>query len=217
MASRKFDEDAFIEAVVSVMGAEGVTVDMLAEKAPEGFWVKVGKITGQSRDTARTYFRNRKEKVLASIADSVAKGASVDFAVKSAIVAPGGAVTREDLEHAMSALEAKLTTLLEQRIDAVGGLTGSVASHAISDDPPKPPKVGKAGKKFAGGLDNIRGLIDRNLVALVEQDAQDHYAGNMSRTLTAILWRYYDRPALSFQEDELAAPAIEEGLEGEFS
>jgi hypothetical protein len=67
------------------------------------------------------------------------------------------------------------------------------------EDPPLPPKTGK---KQHGDKGDIRARIDSELLKLLDTECTARYGGNMSRTLDAILWRYYGRPRLSF---ELAA------------
>lgn len=108
-----------------------------------------------------------------------------------------------ETKQALRRMEERLTALLDQRVkEAVGKISVNGTRSATIDDPPKPEKTGRKKKKFAGKRANIRGLVDENLAKLLEKDCRERYDGNMSRTLTAILWRYFGKPRLSFESHE---------------
>lgn len=124
-------------------------------------------------------------------------------------------VVRSEIQSMLENLEAKLAGTMEQRIrEAVGGAgKRDKVDHVDNADnldkvdvPPLPPKDApnpqtgeKSGRKFRGSKSDLRVRIDSELSKLVEADATEHFSGNLSRCLDAILWRYYGRPLLSFQ------------------
>jgi hypothetical protein len=99
--------------------------------------------------------------------------------------------------------EQKLTRLIDEKIQAALGRRPADMKAGEADDPPLPPKTGK---KFAGAKGDLRARIDANLLKLLENDCDRHYNGNMSRCLDAVLWRYYEKPALSFEESQTSEP-----------
>ena len=100
-----------------------------------------------------------------------------------------------------------LETLINKRLDAI-------PTQPVKDDmgvtvdkgafPGKPGKATPKGKALAGKVEHIHGNVDAELSRLLKEDMKT--LGNMSRTLTVILWRYYGKPKLSF---ELEAEARE--------
>lgn len=111
-------------------------------------------------------------------------------------------VDKHELESMLHALELRLTTLIDRRIE------DAMATHESTKDvtfdnldmPPIPPKVGEAKKKFKGSKKDLRVRIDKNLYDLLEKDVKAHFGENWSRALDAVLWRYYSKPQLSFEE-----------------
>lgn len=97
-------------------------------------------------------------------------------------------------------MESRLAALLDERIRAALSPVSCEETRDSSCFPPYPPKLGKAGKKFAGDKRDLRVRIDRNLFTLLKKEAEDRHGGNMSQCLDAVLWRYYDQPDLSFQQ-----------------
>jgi len=87
--------------------------------------------------------------------------------------------------------------LLEERIRAAHA--GPGVEGDMLDDPPRPAREGKKFKDRE--TEYLRCLIDKKLYERVEKDA-GHYGGNISRTVDAILWRYYNRPRLSYEKPD---------------
>jgi len=116
-------------------------------------------------------------------------------------------VAKAEVEAMLHDLETKLTNLIDQRItEALAGVEPKVVTVANLDIPPMPPKdaEGKggkvSGKKFAGTKADLRARIDSKLFDLLEGEAKTYFSGNMSRCLDAVLWRYYQKPKLSFED-----------------
>jgi len=101
-------------------------------------------------------------------------------------------LTKEEMDSIMQRVES----LIDEKIQAALGAGRAVASVPREDDPPSPPKTGK---RLHGVKRDLRARIDKNLMYLLEVDCQTHYGRNMSKCLDAILWRYYDKPRLSFE------------------
>ncbi|MGO9120489.1 MAG: hypothetical protein ACLQPD_23105 [Desulfomonilaceae bacterium] len=108
-------------------------------------------------------------------------------------------MNRAEVKSMLKEQEAKLTRLIDEKIQAALGKRPADMTAGEKNDPPLPPK---SGKKFAGAKGDLRVRIDSNLLGLLESDCNRHYNGNMSRCLDAILWRYYREPALSFEEPQ---------------
>jgi hypothetical protein len=97
--------------------------------------------------------------------------------------------------------EAK-TEILEILKDMAGSTTGFKAFHdAANEEPAMAPKYSR---KFTGFKDDVRARIDRTLFKLLIADAKAQSGGNVSRQLDIILWRYYGKPKLSFEENDNA-------------
>jgi len=105
----------------------------------------------------------------------------------------------DKVDRLMHSIMQRVERLIDEKIQAALGARRAVASVSREDDPPSPPKTGK---RLHGEKKDLRARIDRNLMNLLEVDCQTHYSGNMSKCLDAILWRYYDKPRLSFEELE---------------
>ncbi len=111
-------------------------------------------------------------------------------------------ITKDEVIGMLKELETKVTNLIDLKIQAALEAEQVDVKPVKHDDPPLPPKVGKAGKKFAGTKMDLRARIDAVLQTLLEADCTRNYRGNMSRCLDAILWRYYGKPKLSFEEEK---------------
>ncbi|MEW6137826.1 MAG: hypothetical protein AB1733_06275 [Thermodesulfobacteriota bacterium] len=107
-------------------------------------------------------------------------------------------VDKREVESMLQSLEARLTTLIEKRFSEAVTAQGVTVDKV--DMPPVPPKVGEAGKKFAGSKSDLRARVDSNLFERLESEAQAHFSGNMSRCLDVVLWRYFGKPRLSFED-----------------
>jgi hypothetical protein len=103
----------------------------------------------------------------------------------------------DNIDSKLTALEQRLREYVDQRIEAMNQTTAQVDKV---DVPPQPPKLGPSGKKLKGKKENIRALIDAELWKLFDSECREHHAGNQSRALDAILWRYFNRPRLSFED-----------------
>ena len=57
----------------------------------------------------------------------------------------------------------------------------------------------KTGRKYAGSKADARVRVDENLGKLFDADVSQHFAGNGSRRMDAILWNYYGKPKLGFE------------------
>lgn len=110
-------------------------------------------------------------------------------------------MNKAEVKSMLKDQEEKLTRLIDEKIQAALGRRPPDMTACEKNDPPLPPKTGK---KFAGAKGDLRVRIDSNLLDLLESDCQRYYNGNMSRCLDALLWRYYEKPALSFEEPQTA-------------
>ncbi len=108
-------------------------------------------------------------------------------------------LSRHEAIEMMRALEARLTKLVETNLQAA---IGAYRADASCDNavPPLPPKGGEFGRKFKGEKSDVRARIDSVLFRLLSRECGREFNGNMSRCLDAILWRYYGKPKLSFEE-----------------
>lgn len=118
---------------------------------------------------------------------------------------PTGPIGPEMISIMMQELERRLTKTLEDRMECavetrvaefLKSKYGALGA-ADRDEPPLPPKKGK---KFLGEKRDIRGRIDANLWELFQKECTEHN-GNVSKTLDTILWRYFGKPRLSFEDD----------------
>lgn len=108
--------------------------------------------------------------------------------------------TQDDLEQ----LENRLIRLIDEKFCKRLQESGEAQDLDI---PPMPPV--EYGKKYRGEKLDIRAIVDRNLKIRLEEYAREHFAGNVSRSLDVILWNFFDKPKLSFQEKENETISLE--------
>ena len=100
----------------------------------------------------------------------------------------------------LDALEARLTTSLVNRIrNFMETQNHSAGSSFKDEDPPVPQRLGR---RYRPRKAYIHVKIDKNLFEILERESRANHEGNISRTLDAILWRYYGKPKLSFEIPE---------------
>ncbi|MGO8820151.1 MAG: hypothetical protein ACLQO6_02830 [Desulfomonilaceae bacterium] len=68
-----------------------------------------------------------------------------------------------------------------------------------TDIPPIAPRQPR-GKALQGKKFDLRVRVDKNLANLLIKTAKKDYGGNISRALDVVLWRYFDRPKLTFED-----------------
>jgi hypothetical protein len=140
----------------------------------------------------------------ADIFDSAVLRQGRDF-LDSAGEEPTGPIGPEMISIMLQELEKRLTKTIEDRMECAveTRLTEflrskySTPEDSERDEPPLPPRKGK---KFLGEKKDLRGRIDTNLWELFHQEC-NKYNGNVSQTLDTILWRYFGKPKLSFEDD----------------
>jgi hypothetical protein len=277
----------YAEKLVQVMQAEGVTVEVLREGAPVGFWKLVAIATGQTHAAARIYWHKHKAKLpemlkqvmvdnvgeqatpsTPAIVDNLARDSlsaeivkhdkldireaeglspaivdkvdTVEIPHRSADsataivdkhdipehgaivdnfdtpesgdyisdkVAKNDIVTREELTRMMEDMESRLMQAIDEKLSTSEIEERKGVMVDIFDNPPLPPKIGPAGKRYAGDKADIRARVDMKLFKLLEDEAKIYFGGNVSRALDAVLWRYYQKPCLSFEPSEASDEA----------
>lgn len=101
----------------------------------------------------------------------------------------------------MTESEARLVEFVEKKIeDALQSRAGDIRGHGRKG-PPAPPRTGRYGKKFAGSKGDIRVRVDRVLWTLFQEEISRHN-GNASAAMDTILWHYFGKPSLSFQDGQ---------------
>jgi|GEM_PF-1965288 len=114
-------------------------------------------------------------------------------------------VTREELAKQLVELESRLTQLIQQTEPQA--VSGKVAKL---DMPPRPAKTGKAGKMFRGSREHFSARVDAALLRRFAQDRDRLFGGNQSRCLDWLLWNFYGKPKMSFEE-EAEGECVKEG------
>ena len=99
-------------------------------------------------------------------------------------------VTIEQLDKFREEVRAYMGEMLE----LVSGMKSS--GFVESDEPEIAPRKGKS---FYGEKFDLLVRVDRNLAELLIEHSRRDYGGNISRTLDVVLWRFYDRPKLSWE------------------
>ncbi len=118
---------------------------------------------------------------------------------------PTGPIGPEMISIMLQELERRLTKTIEDRLECavetrlteILKTKPGITDAGDRDEPPLPPKKGK---KFLGEKRDIRGRIDANLWDMFQRECIK-YNGNVSKTLDTILWRYFGKPRLSFEDD----------------
>lgn len=123
-----------------------------------------------------------------------------DDLTPDAIVDKDDKIDKCEVQTMLEAMEARLMQTIEARISAAMAGTTQAAKVDNYDMPPMPPKIGAAGKQFAGRKSDLRARVDSELMKLLESQAREHFSGNMSRCLDAVLWHYFNKPRLSFED-----------------
>ena len=109
----------------------------------------------------------------------------------------GVSIENPSVKQTLAELESRLMHMIDEKIQTAFEQVGKVD---IVDNPPLPPKEGPKGKRLKGEKKDIRALIDAVLWERLMQDCRDKHGNNISRTLDVILWRYFGKPKLSFEE-----------------
>lgn len=135
-----------------------------------------------------------------AIEEPEAEGGSVDNA---AIVATVDRIARNlaELTQRMTAIEQRVDEMSSRKPTSDTEATNNLVMVDIRAVPPVPGKTGKAGKKHRGGRGHVHGNVDQVIYNLFEAEVAQH-SGNRSKALNAILWRYFDKPRLSFEIPE---------------
>jgi len=106
-------------------------------------------------------------------------------------------LTREEVHTMRAELETHLIELIETKLGVEKLEPQFSLPLTTTEEPPLPPKEGK---KFKGSKADIRVRVDQNLGKLFDADVNQRFGGNASRCMDAILWNYYGKPCLSFEE-----------------
>ncbi len=96
-------------------------------------------------------------------------------------------VTRAEFDRAIASLKETISSLQNKQADNSGPLT----------DAPRPRIFHK---KKEGRREKLATTIDANLFELIKQRQQT--GQQLSHLLDSALWRYFNRPKLSFQSDD---------------
>jgi len=106
-------------------------------------------------------------------------------------------LTRKEVSAMLEALETRLRELIETKVGAARPEPDISAAFPTVEEPPLPPKTGK---KFRGSKSDVRVRVDENLGKLFDADVNQRFGGNASRCMDAILWTFYGKPKLSFEQ-----------------
>jgi hypothetical protein len=101
-------------------------------------------------------------------------------------------ISQHDLDTAISSLRKELTELVESKITFV-------SVDKIKEVPAKPKKAGPFGKRKLGKRHDLRARIDKELWDRLNEYSEAYFTSNVSAALDAILWNFFDKPALSFE------------------
>ena len=169
----------------------------------EGFKDRDGK-PYQSGNLRGMYSRNKPQEAPQSKTDKVvivdikteSKKDNVDMIdkINEAIDSKVGMVVKD------MATREEVTQML---MDMENRIMQSVQAQAVkvdiddTNDMPLPPKTGK---KYHGSKEDIRARVDSNLYALLDDMCKSRFKGNMSIALDHVLWTFFGKPLLSFQE-----------------
>ncbi|MGO8819732.1 MAG: hypothetical protein ACLQO6_00665 [Desulfomonilaceae bacterium] len=96
-------------------------------------------------------------------------------------------VTREEFDRAISSLSKAISSLQNKQPDSAGPLA----------DAPRPRIFHK---KKEGRREKLATTIDSVLFELIKQRQQS--GQQLSHLLDSALWRYFNRPKLSFENDD---------------
>ncbi len=96
-------------------------------------------------------------------------------------------VTREEFDSAMASLKETISSLQNNQSDNLGSL-------------PDAPRPRIFHKKKEGKREKLATTVDSVLFELIKQRQQS--GQQLSHLLDSALWRYFNRPKLSFQSDD---------------
>ena len=88
-----------------------------------------------------------------------------------------------------------------RRLDAVEKTLARIT--IFSRDAAEPPLPPKTSRKQQGEKIDIRARVDGVLYNLLSLDARRQSGGNLSRQLDIVLWRYYGKPKLTWELDQI--------------
>jgi hypothetical protein len=100
-------------------------------------------------------------------------------------------ITQTDLDN----LRDELTALIESKITFI-------TVDKVNELPATPPKAGESGRKKLGERHDLRARVDKVIFENLDNYANTYFSSNVSAALDAILWNFFDKPKLSFEEEK---------------
>lgn len=114
---------------------------------------------------------------------------------------PSDRISMDKVLVLMTELEARLTQFVDEKIVAALETRTGGPDPDMPASPPPRPKTGPSGKRLAGSKCDVRVRVDKVLWDLFQQEVIRHN-GNASAAMDTILWNYFGRPPLSFQDEQ---------------
>jgi hypothetical protein len=103
------------------------------------------------------------------------------------------------IQEELTKKQEDLLKSIEERLQQKHASTTFV-NFTDSDVPPVPRRVRRKMKGEPPG--HVSAMVDRTLSDLFEKDRYERFQGNAGRCLTWILWNFYGKPPLSFQDED---------------
>lgn len=95
-----------------------------------------------------------------------------------------------------------LDKLRKELLEIIDSKVNYLTVDKLTETPAKPKKMGVKGKKKEGQRHDLRARIDKTLWNCLDEYSNAHYGSNISAALDAILWNFFDKPPLSFEQDK---------------
>lgn len=219
MAREKtFNESIRIDAVRRVLDKRGITVEELTRRAPRGFWEQVATELPEAERVGHVVLSNwwtPAKGRISALLSQLSKPEQPEPQAEETAEEQTKSTPQPEPENIpaylhqwLADMEAKLTTLVKHEvraamaeqtlIDTVANVDKVNKSDMVDGvECPLPPKTGK---KFEGHKRDIRARMDANLFELFDAEAKRDHGGNLSRMLDVVVWSYFGKPKLSFEE-----------------
>jgi hypothetical protein len=216
----------FAKAILKSMEEEGIDLAELEQRAPRGFWELVIKTLNEmgtpgpkekkwiDAKQASQHWKRNMDSITTFIDEVVSENtAPMKTSPEEQVPAEPNRndaetgedlVTRREFREALKDLEA----MIENKISQVkAGMEVSKIQKAPDGYPELAPQPAMTGKKFTVGRQKLGVTIDSVLMEKLEKESKTRGI-SMSRMVDTVVWHYFGRPRLSFEE---GAKASEEG------
>jgi len=204
--------EQFATIMAEVMKEKGVSLDQLRGKAPPGFWGQVAQHLNDRAIKSETgerwgglgasQYRKQHREEISTLISQYGEGATPEQELPGEGEPlpeddrpPAAFITRPEFQAAIEEMKEMI-----ERVKA-GIEIGQTAQKVSEERPALSPAPPLAGKKMTVQRSKLGVTIDRILMEKLEEESKKRGI-SMSRMVDTVVWYYFGKPPLSFQQKE---------------